>query len=124
MSDQGRLSLLPLVTKHAAERMNARRLSFSAVNSVLCYGRKVHVRGAVVYAIGQIEVDLAKKCGIDLREFEGLHVVCSRDGAVLTVYRNRSLSGLRTRSSKNYRRTPSNSLPRASAWEIPSRRAA
>jgi hypothetical protein len=124
MSDQGRETILPTVTKHAAERMNARRLSFSGVNSVLCYGREVHVRGAVIYAIGQNEVDLAKRCGIDLQAFDGLHVVCSREGAILTVYRNRSLSGLRTRSSKNYRRTPSQSISGTSSWGVSSQRAA
>lgn len=124
MSYQGPHSVLPIVTRHAAERMYSRRLSTSAVNLVLCYGREVHVRGAVVYAIGQNEVSLAKECGIDLREFDGLHVVCSREGAILTVYRNRSLSGLRTHSSKNYRRTPSQSITPASTWRIPMQRAA
>lgn len=124
MNFPGRQSVLPFVTKHAVKRMNSRRLSSSAVDSVLCYGREVHVRGAVIYAIGQNEVDLAKKCGIDLRALDGLHVVCSREGAILTAYRNRSLSGLRTRSSKNYRRTPSQSLSPASTWGIPSQRAA
>lgn len=96
--------LSSVLTKHAFTRMHARRVSTSAVMTVLGFGREVHVRGAVIYAIGRNEVEIAKNSGVDVREQEGLHVVCSREGAILTVYRNRTLADLRPRRGKNYRR--------------------
>ncbi len=98
--------LSTVLTKHAAERMHARRVPTSWVLTVLSFGREVHLRGAVIYAIGRNEVEKAKLQGIDLRRHEGLHVVCSREGTILTVYRNRALDDLRPRRGKNYRRLP------------------
>jgi hypothetical protein len=93
-----------LLTNHGQVRMNSRRISTEAVLAVLSFGREVHVRGAVLYAIGRNEVERSKKMGVDLSAHEGLHVVCTKDGAILTVYRNRSLSDLRPRSrSRSYR---------------------
>lgn len=83
------------LTNHAWERMTARTLNLEAVEAVFDYGRLVHVRGAEVYAIGRREVDFYAKMGIDLQLFEGIQVVCSPDGAILTVYRNRNFRGLR-----------------------------
>jgi hypothetical protein len=90
------------LSKHAFERIGSRRVSLGAVASVLNYGREVHARGAVIYAIGRNEVEMARNRGVDLREEEGIHVVCSREGLILTVYRNRSLSDLRPRRGKSY----------------------
>jgi hypothetical protein len=77
-------------------RMHARRVSTSAVLTVLSlrFGREVHLRGAVVYAIGRNEMEIAKSTCVDLRQQEGPHVVCSRQGTILTVYRNRTLADL------------------------------
>ena len=76
--------LSSVLTKHAFTRMHSRRVSTSAVMTVMGFGREVHVRGAVIYAIGRNEVEIAKNSGVDLREQEGLHVVCSREGGNLT----------------------------------------
>ena len=85
------------ITKHAERRMRARRISDSALSAVLTYGRAVFVRGAGIYAIGRKEVEVYQRQGIDLAAFEGIHVVCSLDGAVMTTYRNRDCRGLRPR---------------------------
>jgi len=47
--------------------------------------------------IGRNEVERLIRQGIDLRDYEGVHVVRSADGDIITVYRNRDLRGLRPR---------------------------
>ena len=85
------------LTIHASERMSARGISESAVRAVLEHGRVVHVRGAAVHAIGQKEVRRLQPRGIDLSPYEGIQVVCTSDGTILTTYRNRDFRGLRPR---------------------------
>jgi hypothetical protein len=91
-----------LLTSHAAERLSTRGLSLASVDAAMTYGRVVHVRGADIHAIGRKEVEWFERDGIDLSPYEGLQVVCSSDGAVLTVYRNRDFRGLRS----HHRRRP------------------
>jgi hypothetical protein len=85
----------PRLTKHARERMNARRVALSEIDAALDFGRLVYTRSAMIYAIGRKEVEQCRRQGIELSRFEGLQVVCSLDGVVITVYRNRNLRGLR-----------------------------
>jgi hypothetical protein len=84
-----------LLTSHASKRLRKRGLSLASVDAAMTYGRVVHVRGADIHAIGRKEVELFERDGIDLSPYEGLQVVCSSAGAVLTVYRNRDFRGLR-----------------------------
>lgn len=84
------------LTLHALDQMNARRLSAEAVRLVLRYGRSSWTRGACIYAIGRKEVGRWRREGVDLAACEGIHIVTTADGAILTVYRNRDLRGLRT----------------------------
>lgn len=85
------------LTQHARQRMDMRGFSVSDINQALAYGRKVYVRGALIYAVGRKEISQWIAFGIDLSELEGLQVVCSKDGAIITVYRNRDFRGLRPR---------------------------
>jgi len=85
------------VTRHAWERLTARRIPTSALQAALTYGRKAHVRGATIRAIGRREVARYRSHRTDLAMYEGLQVVCGHDGAVLTAYRNRDFRGLRPR---------------------------
>lgn len=87
---------LPL-TKHALARMAGRRINRRAVAVVLCFGRSIHVRGAEILVLGRNEIVRTARFGLDFSSYEGIHVVCSADGSILTVYRNRSLHGLRPR---------------------------
>jgi hypothetical protein len=90
-------------TSHALVRMYARRFSEEAIRAALQYGREVHGRGAMIFAIGRKEVMHARTSGIDLTSYEGLHVVCSREGTLMTVYRNHDLRDLRPRKrSRSY----------------------
>ena len=83
------------LTRHAINKMHSRSISAFAVQKALEYGRVIHTRGAVHYAIGRKEVQRLGRAGIDLAGLEGLQVVCGQDGAVITTYRNRDFRGLK-----------------------------
>ncbi len=85
----------PLMTQHARIRSSARRLPENAVAAALAYGREVHTRGAIFYVVGRKEVRAARRSGVDLSRSEGLHVVCTSEDRILTVYRNHNLRSLR-----------------------------
>jgi hypothetical protein len=94
------------LTEHARERMTQRRISPGAVEAALEYGRELHLRGALIYAIGRREVERYRTLGVDLSDLDGLQVVCAPSGAVVTTYRNRDFSGLRpSRRASRSRRT-------------------
>lgn len=98
-----RASRAPL-TRHAWQRMTARGIPSDAVEAALQYGRIVYTRGAAISVIGRKEVEQCHKHGINLSPYEGVQVVCSPDGAVMTTYRNRDFRGLRTPDRKKSRR--------------------
>lgn len=85
-------------TFHAALRMQQRGLSPEQIDLVLQYGREVHQRGIVYFVIGRKEVQQFAGGDIDLSGCEGIHVLVSPDGWVVTTYRNREL--LRSRDGK------------------------
>jgi hypothetical protein len=82
--------------------MNERRLSDETVNMVMTYGRLARVRGAEIYAVGRNEVEQYQAVGVDLSRFQGVQVVCSPDGSILTVYRNNDFRGLRPRCGRRH----------------------
>jgi hypothetical protein len=84
-----------MMTHHAADRMMHRGIRTEVIELVMDYGRMVFTRGAMVFAVGRKEIQKYLEEGIDLSICNGVHIVCSINGAVLTVYRNRSLRGLR-----------------------------
>lgn len=98
--NEGRFTL----TKHAEERMAMRGLRADAIDAALAYGRVVHVRGADICAIGRKEIARYAEDGIDLAAYDGVQVVVTSGGYILTVYRNRSFNGLRNRRSFRRRR--------------------
>jgi hypothetical protein len=103
---------------HSLDRMSRRRIAPGFAHTTMAIGREIHVRGATVYFIGREEVAREKRAGTDIRSLEGLCVVCSREGIVLTVYRNRQLRGLRRcRRGRNYRRMPNESHLSAQFWK-------
>ena len=94
---------LPL-TNHALQRIQSRTFSREAVAMVMAYGRLVRVRGAEIYAVGRREVVRYAQLGIDLGIAAGVQVVCARDGAIVTAYRNNDFSALRPRRGRPRRR--------------------
>ena len=94
---QSRPEPSPRMTMHAVRRMHARRISEAAVRATLEHGRIVHVRGAVIHAIGHKEISHLRRHGIDLSHYEGIQIVCAPGGTILTAYRNRDFRSLRPR---------------------------
>ena len=92
------------LTRHAWERMCGRSLSPAAIRLVLNYGRTAYVRGATIYCVGRKEIERYRQDGIELSALEGVQVVCTDNGAILTVYRNRDLRGLRAPARPLHRR--------------------
>ena len=84
------------LTQHATVRMAHRSISSEVIESVIEFGRVVFTRGAMIHAIGRKEVERYRQEDIDLSDCEGVQVVCSLEGTILTVYRNHSFRGLRT----------------------------
>ncbi|MFC1572669.1 DUF4258 domain-containing protein [Candidatus Eisenbacteria bacterium] len=90
------------LTRHAKTRMDSRRISDDAVLAVLNFGRIVHIPGAVVYFVGRREVSKYARQRIDLSGYEGIQVICSLDGAIVTVFRCNDLKWLRSRQRVRY----------------------
>lgn len=86
------------LTAHAATRMSERKLTSEHIEAALAFGREIHTRGVTIFAVGQKEVRGAQAASVDISKFEGIHVLCGRDGDVVTVYRNLNLRGLRPRT--------------------------
>ena len=78
------------LTDHALCRMQRRGISRAGVEACLRLGRRVRARGAILFALGRRQIERARREGLRLEGHEGLHVVCSNDGAVLTVFKNRA----------------------------------
>jgi len=77
--------------------MFARSITADDIRLTFEYGRPVYRRGARIIVFGRREFESAP---IPLRErerLEGMQVVTSHDGAVITAYRNRDFRGLRPR---------------------------
>lgn len=93
----------PAITQHAWTRMGGRGLNCHTIDTVLSYGRVIHVRGAAIHVIGRKEVERLARSGVDVGGCEGVQVVCTPDGsAILTVYRNSDFRGLKPRGGRRW----------------------
>jgi Domain of unknown function (DUF4258) len=98
MKNDNRRKQVIQLTDHAWDRMTQRSISKEAIDAAINFGRPIFTRKAKVYVIGKNEVSKLSSQGINLRDFEGIQVVCaSKSGAVITTYRNHDFSGLRPR---------------------------
>ncbi len=77
-----------VLTDHAQKRMQSRGITEDSVLAAVTFGRTFHARGAIIKVIGRKEIARYADQA-DLRELQGVHVVMSHDGSVLTTYRNR-----------------------------------
>ena len=75
--------------EHARMRLDARRIPATAVEMALLFGRERRLNGETFFAIGRREVERFTGAGVDLKRYEGIHVVCAEDDVVVTAYRNR-----------------------------------
>ena len=81
-------------------RSQQRCISRPTIDLVTTYGREIHTRGATFMVVGRKEVDKYKALGIDLSKAQGVHVLLSTGGQVITTYRNQDLRKIRPRKRK------------------------
>lgn len=101
--DGGSLEHTLLPSRHAEMRMSARRISPQALELTVRFGRRVHVRHGTMHVIGKRELS-DPKLPTEVRDLEGVHVLCAPDGRIITAFRNRSLAGLRAAVRRRRRR--------------------
>lgn len=82
-------------TRHARMRSDARHLPPAVVEDVLDFGRRVHLRHVDCLVVGRREVKRAGAAGRDIRRAEGVHLILSPSGRLVTLYRDRSLATVR-----------------------------
>lgn len=89
-----------LLTNHACQRMEQRRISAADVAAVMQYGRRFYARGAVYHVLGRREIKRFLPL-VDLQHLDGVHVICSHADSVITVYRD---DGFQTKSLRDEKR--------------------
>lgn len=89
------MDVTAIMTHHARQRSRTRQIRASAIEVALTYGRVRRARGAEFFIMGWREVRLWADHGLDLSRFEGVQVICTLAGRVLTVYRNRKPAAVR-----------------------------
>ncbi len=89
------------MTRHAQYRSRTRHIPLTTIEAVLTYGRVRRDRGAEIYTLGWREVRRWAEHGIDLTRVEGIEVVCTNGGRVITVYRNRRPGQARDRAIRS-----------------------
>ncbi len=83
-----------VMSDHAMRRMYENALSPEEIGLALRYGEPVYDRGARIYRVGKKHVHRTQKD--DLRDIEGLQIVSSHDGVVITVYMNQDFRSPKT----------------------------
>lgn len=86
------------LTRHAEIRSRTRRISRAIIEMALLYGRYRCERAAEIYTIGWREIRFWARRGVELSRLDGVEVVCSHAGRVITVYRNRKPASIRDRA--------------------------
>lgn len=89
------------VTFHAEMRMSQRGICSDTLELILQFGRRIRSKGAVFHVIGKKEIK--QYCTIEpkLKDMEGMQVLTSTEGTVLTTYRNKNLRSIRPCSRKH-----------------------
>lgn len=78
------------LTDHVRQLMSHRGISLEAICAAVHFGRiSTAPGGAETFLVGRREVSQARVLGFDLSPYEGVQVVCSVRGRVLTAYRAR-----------------------------------
>ncbi len=88
------------LTDHACQRMDQRRITAADVAAVMQYGRHFYARGSVYHVLGRREIKRFLPI-VDLQHLNGVHVISSFEGVVITVYRDREFQVKSLRSAKH-----------------------
>jgi hypothetical protein len=97
LKENDRLYVLPELTnsQHAQIREGQRGISQKQVVLAFKYGRVIHARRAVYHVIGKKEIDKYVSIEPELKNMNGIQLVMSVNGTILTVFRNKDLRKVR-----------------------------
>ncbi len=97
LKENNRLHVLPELTnsQHAQIREKQRGISQKQVLLAYQYGRMIHSRRAVYHVIGNKEIEKYGLIEPELKEMNGIQLVMSSNGTVLTAFRNKDLRKVR-----------------------------
>lgn len=84
-----------MITDHAMLRMGQRGIKLEVLELILRFGREIRSKGAVFYVLGKKEVQKYCQYVPQLKEMEGMQVLTSNEGVVITAYRNKNLRKVR-----------------------------
>ena len=92
------------LTTHARVRMQQRGINREQLEQVLRFGRVVRAHGGVnFHVLGRKESRRYGLIDTDLPAAEGVHLLLSQEGVVITVYRTHELRKLRFKKQQNRR---------------------
>lgn len=77
------------LTRHARKRGARRNVAPDAVEYVLEHGRMIQRTGVLFFFLGRRDIPSCDRCASWSSRLEGVIVIISREGAVITVYRDR-----------------------------------
>lgn len=83
------------LTCHAQRRASQRGINSRMVATALRFGRKTYQNGAIYYSIGRKEIRRYQDHFPELKHMNGVHVVLSMTGNILTVFRNQQFNIIR-----------------------------
>jgi hypothetical protein len=95
--DKDSICVIPGLTnsRHAILREEQRGISQKQIVLVYKYGRIIHSRRANYHVIGKKEIEMYRSIEPELKEMNGIQLVVSSNGILLTVYRNKDLRKIR-----------------------------
>lgn len=97
VKEDDRLLIAPDLTnsQHAQTREGQRGISKKQVMLAYKYGRVIHARRATYYVIGKKEIERYGSIEPELKAMNGIQLVVSSNGTVLTAFRNKDLRKIR-----------------------------
>lgn len=85
----------PTLTRHACTRMQQRGIRQDDIRLVMRYGRCIHARGIEFHVVGHKDVQRWAILGIDLTHLDGVQVLSTSEGVIVTTYRSHNLHAIR-----------------------------
>jgi len=83
------------LTAHAKKRATQRGVKTNTLNDIVRFGRKTYQSGAIYYSIGRKEIQKHQKRLPAIKNMNGIHVVVSLTGKILTVFKNKDFAKIR-----------------------------
>ncbi|MFY9180161.1 MAG: hypothetical protein WAO12_10360 [Venatoribacter sp.] len=81
-------------THHAITRASQRNITAAMISATLRFGRKTYQRGALFFSVGKKEIEKHSHKYALLNKMEGIHLVMSQTGEIITVYRDKTFKSI------------------------------